>query len=75
MGLLEVNDTHCEDRVLDGPASGGGKGSKGRNELDCIWGLKHTHTRVGVLPGVALPFKRLQGYLAHEKLLPPRTLQ
>ena len=28
-----------------------------------------------MLPGVALPFKRLQGYLAHEKLLPPRTLQ
>ena len=28
----------CEDRVRDGPASGG-KGSKGRNSLDCIWGL------------------------------------
>ena len=28
---------HCEGRVLDGPASGG-KGSKGRNELDCIRG-------------------------------------
>ena len=27
----------CEDRVLDGPASGE-KGSKGRNELDCIRG-------------------------------------
>ena len=29
-----------EDRVLDGPASGG-KGSKGRNELDCIRGKGH----------------------------------
>ena len=27
----------CEDRVLDGPASGG-KGSKGGNWLDCIRG-------------------------------------
>jgi len=27
----------CEDRVPDGPASGG-KGSKGKNSLDCIRG-------------------------------------
>ena len=27
----------CEDRVLDGPASGD-KGSKGMNQLDCIRG-------------------------------------
>ena len=35
----------CEDRVLDGPASGG-KGFKGRNWLDCMWGK-------GVTRGVA----------------------
>ena len=29
----------CEDRVLEGPASGG-KGSKGRNWLDCIRGKR-----------------------------------
>ena len=32
-----LNETLYEDRVLDGSASGG-KGSNGRNELDCIRG-------------------------------------
>ena len=35
IGTSKTTPTSCEDRVLDGPASGG-KGSKGRNELDCI---------------------------------------
>ena len=38
---VEMYDTvcgaMCEDRVLDGPVSWG-KGSKGKNLLDCIWG-------------------------------------
>ena len=33
------NTGACEDWVLDGPASGG-KGSKGRNQLDCIRGKR-----------------------------------
>ena len=40
MGALQGigwRDERCEDRVLDRPASGN-KGSKGRNELDCIRG-------------------------------------
>ena len=34
---MNVDGGGCEDRILDGPASGG-KSSKGRNYLDCIWG-------------------------------------
>ena len=36
-GSLLPRVSPCEDRVLGGPASGE-KGSKGRNELDCIRG-------------------------------------
>ena len=32
---LEITRSACEDRVLDGPASGE-KGSNGRSKLDCI---------------------------------------
>ena len=35
--MLWEEGSECEDRVQDGPASGG-KGSKGRNYLDCIRG-------------------------------------
>ena len=33
----------CDDRVLDGPASGE-KGSKSRSWLDCIWGKRRTRS-------------------------------
>ena len=37
-GCLAINyQSLCEDRVLDGPASGG-KGSKDKNYLDCTCG-------------------------------------
>ena len=35
----EAAEGECEDRVLDGPASGG-KDSKGRNKLGCIRGKR-----------------------------------
>ena len=35
--IAEVEVHHCEDRVLDGPASGR-RGNKGRKSLDCIRG-------------------------------------
>ena len=58
----------CEDQVFDGPASGG-KGSKGRNELDCIRGKRHKGLCLpaGVGGGVAsensgpIPRKALRG--------------
>jgi len=75
----------CEDRVLDGPASGG-KGSKGRNELDCIRGkgvrsqslcgaASHsTLIPIGVHNDV-YRVSRLRGYLVRKKQRFPRTLQ
>ena len=65
----------CEDRVRDGPASGG-KGSKGRNYLDCIRGNGlHLPEEILSLNCITVPDPVLTGYLAHKKLPPPRTLQ
>ena len=54
----------CEDRVLDGPASGG-KGSKGSNQLDRIRGVCRAPGRC-----------RTGGhaYLTHQEAHPPGTL-
>ena len=57
-------DSHVGDRVLDGPASGG-KGSKGRNELDCTRGKS---ANAVVLPENAAPHSRItcgQDHLRH----------
>ena len=68
----------CEDRVLEGPASGG-KGSKGRNWLDCIRGKSARRRRSGDWDGEKEEWQGwercLQGYLAHKKPPSPRTLR
>ena len=56
----------CEDRVLDGPASGE-KGSKGGPWLP----QRVLSARVPRSGGAALSAQDVQGYLAHKKTHPP----
>ena len=79
--MLSCNP-RCEDRVLDGPASGE-KGSKGGPyTLSQVGSSAMAFTLGSFRPMTTLvtglvvcQLPRVQGYLAHKKQRPPRTLQ